>query len=92
MFAYQLRLAAMSIRRNPVLTLLMIGGIGLGIAVAMTFVTGYYWFSGDPIPYKSDRLFYVQLDSWNPERPWDSARQMSSLTYIPIRFWLSTSF
>jgi putative ABC transport system permease protein len=71
MFAYQIRLAWLSLRRNPILSLLIIGGIGLGIAVAMTFVTAYYVVSGDPIPHKSDKLFYVQLDAWDPERPWD---------------------
>jgi len=25
----------------------------------------------DPIPHKSDELFYVQMDAWDPERPWD---------------------
>ena len=32
MFAYHLRLGLKSLRRNPVLTALMIGAIGLGIA------------------------------------------------------------
>jgi len=71
MFAYQLRLAWISLRRNPVLSSLMIAGIGLGIAVAMTFVAAYYHMSGNPVPHKSDRLFRVQLDSWDPQRAWD---------------------
>lgn len=71
MFFYQVRLALKSIRRNPVLSLVMVLGIGLGIAVSMTFVSAYYIIAGDPIPHKSERLFYVQIDSWNPERPWD---------------------
>jgi len=25
----------------------------------------------DPIPHKSDKLFYVQMDAWDPDRPWD---------------------
>ena len=71
MLAYQLRLAWKSLKRTPILSLLMVGGIALGIAVAMTFVTVYYVSSGDPIPHKSDRLYYVQVDSWDPERPFD---------------------
>lgn len=71
MLAYQLRLAWKSVRRNWILSALIVGGIGLGIAVAMTFVTAYYVVSGDPIPHKSDRLFYVQLDAWNPDSPYD---------------------
>jgi putative ABC transport system permease protein len=71
MLAYQIRLAVRSLRRSPVLTMVMVGGIALGIAVAMTFVTLHYVLGGNPIPSKSDRLYYVQLDSWDPERPWD---------------------
>jgi putative ABC transport system permease protein len=71
MVAYQIRLAWISLRRNPWLSLLSVAGIGLGIAVSMTFVTAYYRLSGDPIPQKSDRLFYVQVDNWRPDRPWD---------------------
>ena len=70
---YQLRLALISLRRNPVLSLLMVGGIGLGIAVAMTFVTAHYKMSADPLPSKSERLTFVQVDAWDPESPWDDA-------------------
>lgn len=84
MFAYQLRLAWLSLRRNPILSLLLVGGIALGIMVSMGFVTAQYRFSGDPIPQKSGRLFYVQMDSWNPERPWDDddpSEPPNQLTY-----------
>src|SRR5262245_61512208 len=72
MFDYQLGLAWRSLKRNPVLSLLSVGAIGLGIGVSMMFVTAYYYPAGDPIPEKSDRLFYVQIDGWDPTRPWDS--------------------
>ena len=39
--------------------------------VATAFVAAYHVFSQDPIPEKSSVLRYVQLDAWNPERPWD---------------------
>ncbi len=71
MLGYQVRLAWKSLRRNPLLSLLLVVGIALGIAVAMTFVTAYANVAGDPIPSKSDRLHHVQIDAWNPERPWD---------------------
>lgn len=70
MFAYQLRMAAKSLKRNPVLSTLLVLGIALGIAVSTAFVTTYYMMSRNPIPQKSDKLFYVQLDAWNPERPY----------------------
>src|SRR5262245_62486577 len=71
MLTYQIRLAWKSLRRNPFLSLLTVLGIGLGIAVSMTFVTSYYVLAGNPIPAKSEKLFYVQLDNWNPQRPYD---------------------
>ena len=71
MIDYQLGLAWRSLKRNPVLSVLSIAGIGLGIAVSMMFVTADYYLNGDPIPEKSDRLFAVHLDAWDPARPYD---------------------
>lgn len=62
MFAYYLRLALRSFRRNKVLTALMVLAIALGIGATMTTLTVFHVLSGDPIPQKSGRLFYVQLD------------------------------
>ncbi|MGF6417286.1 putative ABC transport system permease protein [Stenotrophomonas sp. AN71] len=63
MFAYYARLAVRSFRRNKVLTALMVVAIALGIGASMTTLTVFHVLSGDPIPGKSDRLFYVQLDA-----------------------------
>ncbi len=71
MLSYQIRMALQSLRRNPVLSLLMIGAIALGIGVSSTFVTTHHLLSMNPIPHKSDRLFYVQMDNWDPNRPWN---------------------
>jgi putative ABC transport system permease protein len=71
MLPYQIKIAIKSLRRNPVLSALLIAGIGLGIAVSTTFVTTHYLLSSNPIPEKSDSLFYVQLDSWNPDAGFD---------------------
>lgn len=62
MFGYYFNLALRSFRRNKVLTALMVLAIALGIGASMTTLTVFYVLSGDPIPQKSDRLFYVQLD------------------------------
>ncbi|KAF1014907.1 MAG: Macrolide export ATP-binding/permease protein MacB [Stenotrophomonas maltophilia] len=62
MYAYYFRLALRSFRRNKVLTALMVIAIALGIGASMTTLTVFHALSGDPIPQKSDRLFYVQLD------------------------------
>lgn len=62
MFGYYFNLALRSFKRNKVLTALMVLAIALGIGASMTTLTVFYVLSGDPIPDKSDRLFYVQLD------------------------------
>lgn len=62
MFAYYARLAVRSFRRNKVLTALMVVAIALGIGASMTTLTVFHVLSGDPIPEKSGRLFYAQLD------------------------------
>ena len=62
MFGYYLNLALRSFKRNKALTVLMVLAIALGIGASMTTLTVFHVLSGDPIPDKSDRLFYVQLD------------------------------
>lgn len=69
--AYHLRMAFKSLKRNPILSALMIGALGLGIGVSTTFVTAHYRLSMDPIPHKSGVLYYVEIDSWDPNRPWN---------------------
>ena len=56
-------------RRNPIMTSLMVAAIAVGIGVSMTTLTVHYMMSGNPIPEKSDTLFAITLDSWNPIRP-----------------------
>ncbi len=71
MFAYYLRLAIKSIRRNTVMSILMVSAIGIGIGACMTVITVYYTMSGDPIPHKSDTLFAVQLNAAEGPGPYD---------------------
>jgi len=82
-FSYYVRLALASIRRTPVLSALMVLALGLGIGAFMTTYTVYYLMSGDPIPHKSDKLFAVQLDNWDPnEPPTESASDLQpQITY-----------
>ena len=80
MFGYYLNLAVRSFKRNKALTALMALAIALGIGASMTTLTVFHVLSGDPIPAKSDRLFYVQLDpeSMRGFRPGEEpARQMT---------------
>lgn len=71
MIAYYGRLALLSLKKNVLLTGLMIAAIGLGIGAAMTTITVNYLMSADPIPSKSDRLFAVQVDNWSPNEAYD---------------------
>jgi putative ABC transport system permease protein len=74
MINYNVKLAIKSMRRNPIMTSLMIAAIAVGIGISMTTLTVYYLMSGNPIPEKSDELFAVTLDSWSPLRPFDEDR------------------
>lgn len=71
MLLYNLRLSWLSLRRNPMMSLVTLGAIGLGIAVATSFTAIYHLTSSDPLPGKSQDLHYVRLDGWNPDRPFD---------------------
>ena len=68
MFTYYLTLALRSLRRNVVLTVLMIAAIGVGIGASMTTLTVFRAMAGDPIPRKSRQLFAVQIDNWGPKK------------------------
>ncbi len=66
MFVHNLRLGAKSLRRNPVLTALMIMSIGIGVAASMITYAVFRAVSGNPIPQKSSVLFVPQIDNWGP--------------------------
>src|ERR1700733_4082572 len=66
MFSYYFTLALRSLKRNVVLTLLMIAAVGVGIGASMTTLTVFRAMAGDPIPEKSTQLFAVQIDNWGP--------------------------
>ncbi len=82
MFTYYLQLGLRSLRRNPVLTVLMVLGIALGIAASMTTLTVMHLMGSDPIPWKSDTLHYVQLDNWSADEPYyEDGRPPDQVTY-----------
>ena len=83
MFSYYLKLGWLSIRRNPLLSILMVAAIAVGIGASMTTITVNYIMSSDPIPQKSDQLFYVQLDNWDPyEEADDGFEPPDQMTYL----------
>ena len=74
MLLYNLRLAWKSVRRYPVLSALILLGIALGVGVSTTFITAYHVLARDPVPGKSDSLYYVRMNSWGaPDDPFRQA-------------------
>ncbi|WP_289030050.1 ABC transporter permease [uncultured Paraglaciecola sp.] len=71
MFNYYIKLAFKSFKRNPILSLLMVTAIALGIGASMTTITVNYLMSANPIPHKSEQLFHIQVDSWDPNNPFN---------------------
>jgi putative ABC transport system permease protein len=67
MIGYYFNLALRSFKRNKVLTALMVLAIALGIGAAMTTLTVFHVLSGDPLPGKSQTLFYPQIDPQKSE-------------------------
>jgi putative ABC transport system permease protein len=65
-FNYYFGLAVRSLKRNIVLTILMIAAVGVGIGASMTTLTVFRAMDNDPIPDKSRQLFAVQVDNWGP--------------------------
>ena len=72
MFLYNIRIGLKSLRRNPVLTALLIGAIALGICVSTTFIALRHIFEKDPLPGKSGTMFYVRVDNWDPQRAYNA--------------------
>ncbi len=70
MLLYNVRLAWKSVRRHPVLSVLILLGIALGVGVSTTFITAYHVLASDPVPGKSASLHYVRMNSWgSPDNP-----------------------
>lgn len=79
MFFYYLRLSALSYRRNPILSSLMVLAIAIGVGAYMVIFTLNFVMGGNPIPQKSEQLFHVQIDSGDPNTQADPPPQ---LTYL----------
>ena len=63
MFGYYLDLALRSFKRNVALTVLMVLAIAFGVGASMTTLTVFYVLSSDPLPGKSQDVYYVQIDA-----------------------------
>ncbi|MGN2252753.1 ABC transporter permease [Frateuria sp. GZRe12] len=67
MFGYYFQLGMRSLRRNPVLTALMVIAIGFGVAASMITWSVFRVVSGNPIPEKSSRLYTALIDNRGPQ-------------------------
>lgn len=84
MFEYYLKLGLRNLRRNPVLTLLMVMAIAFGVASSMTTYTVFRAVSGDPIPWKSSKLFFPQIDVWGPTSRRGGTEPADAFTYTDV--------
>jgi putative ABC transport system permease protein len=82
MFGHYLDLALRSLKRNPVLTALMVLAIGLGIGASMTMLTVLHVMTADPIPDRSAQLFYPQIDPQGIEGYKEGEDPPDQLTWI----------
>jgi putative ABC transport system permease protein len=85
MIRYYVKLGVLSIRKNPVLSALMVAAIAIGISACTTILNINYVMSGNPIPHRSDVLYHVQLDSWDPNQSADDGgltEPPDQLTYL----------
>jgi len=83
MVKYNLRVAAKSLRRNPILTAVIIAGIALGICISTTFTTVRHMFTRDPLPGKSDKFFYVRLDNWDKDQAYPQSSDIGNVHRVP---------
>ncbi|HYI10016.1 MAG TPA: FtsX-like permease family protein [Thermoanaerobaculia bacterium] len=85
MLLYNVKIALKSLRRNPVLTALLISAIALGICVSTTFIALRHVFEKDPLPGRSGQVFNVRLDNWDPQRAYNAEDPNSLPSMISYR-------
>ncbi|HEY4291475.1 ABC transporter permease [Luteibacter sp.] len=66
MVGYYVELALRNMKRNKMLTALMVLAIAVGIGASMTTLTVMHLLAGDPLPGRSQHIYYPQVDV-NPE-------------------------
>ncbi|BCS31631.1 ABC macrolide family export system permease 2 [Luteitalea sp. TBR-22] len=70
MLLHNIWIAWKSLKRSPMLSVLIVACIALGIAFATTFATVRHAFTRHPLPAKEATLRYVRLDNWDPREPY----------------------
>lgn len=74
MYSYYIKLAALSVRRNPILSALMMAAIAVGIGAFMTMLTVHHVMSNNPVWFKNDQLYNIGVDTWDPAQPYDDSQ------------------
>lgn len=64
MWHYYFFLGIRNLRRNPLLTALMVLTLAIGVAASISTLTILHVMSGDPIPHKSDKLLVPVVDNF----------------------------
>lgn len=82
MFGYYLDLAMRSLKRNKMLTALMVLAIAMGIGASMTTLTVLHVLSGDPLPGRSGSLYYPQIDPLDMQAYTPGVEPPRQLTWI----------
>lgn len=83
MLLHYIDLSWRSFKRTPIVTALMVSAIAIGIGITMTTLSGYHMMSMDPIPHKSSRIFYPQLNTIDDGREWSTPDNVpKQLTYM----------
>jgi len=88
MLAYYLRLAMISLKRNRILTALMVMAIALGIGMSMTSMTVLHMMASNPMAHKDEIVRRVQVDNWDANNAWDDdnpAEPPDLMTYQDVR-------
>src|SRR5262245_6111546 len=88
MFRYYLLLGLRNLRRNPILTGLMVLTLAVGVAASISTLTILHVMSGNPIPHKSARLLVPLIDN-GPAKGYVPGEppQDKQTTYIDASNW-----
>lgn len=81
LFLYNCKLAWINAKRAPLTYGLILLILAIGIGVLLTNLTFLYWMTKDPIPQKSQQLFYVQIDNWPEDYHPDMPNPPPLMTY-----------
>ena len=85
MILYYLKLAARSLLGTPIQTAITLLAIALGIAVPTAMLSIHHVFARNPMPEKSDVLYNIRMDSWDPGSEFFNARPGDPPKHITYR-------